>query len=85
MTGFTEFRAGSRTNLVRILSIIFLITNRLSCSKVQIPPHYSRQILIKIFLIIYNSFFHKSKQSRKAENKICKNLSEKLLHIVEQF
>ena len=57
MTGFTEFRAASRTNRVRILIIIFLITSRLSCSKVQIPPHYSRQILIKNFFIIYSSFF----------------------------
>ena len=37
------------------------------------------------FPIMYNSFLHKSKQSRKTENKLCSDLSENLKHIVEHF
>ena len=80
-----EFRANSRTNRVRKIIIFFLITSQFSCSKVQIPPHYLRQMLINILPIKYCSFPHKSEQSRKTENKLCPDLSEKLLHIVEQL
>ena len=85
MIGFMEFRAGSQTNRVRKLITFSLIICRFLCSKVQIPPHYLRQMLINVFPIIYGSFPNKSKQSRKTENKLCSDLSEKLMHIVEQF
>ena len=85
MIGFTEFRAASRTNRVRKLFIFFLIPSRFSCSKVQISPHYLRQMLINFLPKISSSFSYKSKQSRKTENKLCSDLSEKLMHTVQQI
>ena len=55
----TEFRAGFRTKQVKILTISFLIPNRFSCSKVHIPSHFSRQILIlELFYYVQNFFTH---------------------------
>ena len=85
MIEFTEFRAGGRANRVRKLIIFFLIPSRFSCSKVQISPHYLRQMLINILPKISSNFSYKSKQSRKTENKLRSDLSEKLMHTVEQF
>ena len=53
----TEFRAGFRTKQVNILTISFLIPSRFSCSKVHIPSHYSRQILILELFYYVQKFF----------------------------
>ena len=45
------------------------VLSRFSCSKVQIPPHYSRPKPIIIFLTICSSFSHKSSKF-KSLNKI---------------
>ena len=55
----TEFRAGFRTKQLKILTISFLIPSRFSCSKVHIPSHYSRQILIlELFYYVQKFFTH---------------------------
>ena len=53
----TEFRAGFRTKQVKILTISFLIPSQFSCSKVHIPSHYSRQILILELFYYVQKFF----------------------------
>ena len=53
----TEFRAGFRTKQVKILTISFLIPSRFSYSKVHIPSHYSRQILILELFCYVQKFF----------------------------
>ena len=53
----TEFRAGFRTKQVKILTISFLIPSRFSYSKVHIPSHYSRQILILELFYYVQKFF----------------------------
>ena len=60
------------------------VFSRFSCSKVQIPPHYSRPKPIIFFLTICSSFSHKFSKFESL-NKLRSDLGGKLLHIVEQF
>ena len=53
----TEFRAGFRTKQIKMLIISLLIPSRFSCSKVHIPSHYSRQILILELFYYVKKFF----------------------------
>ena len=56
MIGFTEFRAGIRTNQVNKLITLFLIPNRFSWNKAHIPPNYSKQTFISKSLHNMQSF-----------------------------
>ena len=83
MIGFTEFRAGIRTQHVRkkvIFPLILLNYYAIRCTyRLNIPGNHSS----KCFSTMCSSFPQKSLQNRNTENNICSDLCGKLLHTVE--